>query len=54
MKTYKGSVKDYDYSVDNSGWMVRIKHKGADIENFKCATCGKISTDKTEICKVKE
>ena len=53
MKTYKSTAKDYDYKIDNLGWMVQIKHKGADIEKFKCGTCGKISTDKTEICTVK-
>ena len=53
MKTYKNSVGEYDYSVDNLGWMVQTKHKGDDIKKYQCTRCGKISTNKNEICKVK-
>ncbi len=54
MKTFKSTVGEYEYSIDNLGWMVLIKHKDADIKKFKCITCGKISTDKSEICKAKD
>ncbi len=35
MKTFKDTVRNYEYSIDNLGWMVQIKHK----------------TDKNELCK---
>ena len=53
MKTYKSTVGDYDYSVDNLGWMVQIKTKADDTKKYQCESCGKISTDKNKICKVK-
>ncbi len=53
MKTIKGSVEEYDYTIDNIGWMIQIKHKGDGIKNYQCKRCGKISTNKNEICKVK-
>ena len=53
MKTFKSTVRDFEYSMDNLGWMCEIKYKGDDMKKFQCTTCGKISTDKNEICKGK-
>lgn len=53
MKTIKSTVGNYDYSIDNLGWMVQIKHKGDDVKKYQCSICGKISKDKNEVCEVK-
>jgi predicted RNA-binding Zn-ribbon protein involved in translation (DUF1610 family) len=51
MKKFQCTVRGFESSIDNLGWMCHIKNEGDDMEKFQCTTCGKISTDKNEICK---
>lgn len=54
MEKFQCTIREFGSSIDNLGWMCHIKHEGDGMEKFQCTSCGKISTDKNEICKAQD
>ena len=54
MKTFHCNVRGFESSIDSLGWLCQVKYKDDDVKKFQCATCGKKSRDKNEICKTQD